>query len=157
DVSLNVSREILQKDPAFDSMKSALTKRVLEMQEKMSRTDPEQSSTFWKAVGSGLMEGRAEDVANSEKSVGLLRFASTAQNDDSEVVSRDAYIERMQEGQDKIYYLTGERYNQVKNSPHLEIFRKKGIEVLLLTDRIDEWLMSHLSEYKGKEFVDVAR
>ena len=157
DLSLNVSREILQKDPAIDSMKSALTKRVLDMLEKMSRNDPEKYSTFWKAFGSVMKEGPAEDFANREKIAGLLRFASTAQNDDSEVVSLDAYIERMQEGQDKIYYLTGERYNQVKNSPHLEIFRKKGIEVLLLTDRIDEWLMSHLSEYKGKEFVDVAR
>ncbi len=86
-----------------------------------------------------------------------MRFASTAQTDDSEVVSLDAYLERMVEGQDKIYYLTGERYAQVKNSPHLEIFRKKGIEVLLLTDRIDEWLMSHLTEYQGKQFVDIAR
>ncbi|OWL90268.1 molecular chaperone HtpG [Halopseudomonas aestusnigri] len=157
DLSLNVSREILQKDPAIDSMKSALTKRVLDMLEKMAKKEPEQYATFWKAFGSVMKEGPAEDFANREKIAGLLRFASTTQNDDSEVVSLDAYIERMVEGQDKIYYLTGERYAQVKNSPHLEIFRKKGIEVLLLTDRIDEWLMSHLNEYKGKQFVDVAR
>ena len=157
DLSLNVSREILQKDPAIDSMKSALTKRVLDMLEKLAKKDAEKYASFWNAFGSVLKEGPAEDFANREKIAGLLRFASTAQSDDSEVVSLDAYIERMQEGQDKIYYLTGERYSQVKNSPHLEIFRKKDIEVLLLTDRIDEWLMSHLSEYKGKQFVDVAR
>ncbi|MEL0167105.1 MAG: molecular chaperone HtpG [Pseudomonadaceae bacterium] len=157
DLSLNVSREILQKDPAIESMKSALTKRVLDMLEKMAKKDADSYATFWKAFGSVMKEGPAEDFANREKIAGLLRFASTAQSDDSEVVSLDAYLERMVEGQDKIYYLTGERYAQVKNSPHLEIFRKKGIEVLLLTDRIDEWLMSHLSEYKGKQFVDVAR
>lgn len=157
DLSLNVSREILQKDPAIDSMKSALTKRVLDMLEKLAKKEPEQYATFWKNFGSVLKEGPAEDFANREKIASLLRFASTQQNDDSEVVNLDAYVERMQEGQDKIYYLTGERYSQVKNSPHLEIFRKKGIEVLLLTDRIDEWLMSHLSDYKGKTFVDIAR
>jgi len=157
DLSLNVSREILQKDPAIDSMKSALTKRTLDMLAKLAKNEPEQYATFWKAFGSVLKEGPAEDFANREKIASLLRFASTQQNDDSEVVSLDAYLERMVEGQDKIYYLTGERYNQVKNSPHLEIFRKKGIEVLLLTDRIDEWLMSHLTEYNGKQFVDIAR
>ena len=157
DLSLNVSREILQKDPAIDSMKSALTKRVLDMLEKMAKKEPEQYATFWKAFGSVMKEGPAEDYSNREKIAGLLRFASTAQSDDSEVVRLDAYLERMVEGQDKIYYLTGERYAQVKNSPHLEIFRKKGIEVLLLTDRIDEWLMSHLTEYQGKQFVDIAR
>ncbi|MEH6564449.1 MAG: molecular chaperone HtpG [Halopseudomonas sp.] len=157
DLSLNVSREILQKDPAIDSMKSALTKRTLDMLGKLAKNEPEQYATFWKAFGSVLKEGPAEDFANREKIASLLRFASTQQNDDSEVVSLDAYLERMVEGQDKIYYLTGERYNQVKNSPHLEIFRKKGIEVLLLTDRIDEWLMSHLTEYNGKQFVDIAR
>ncbi|WP_150306290.1 molecular chaperone HtpG [Pseudomonas saliphila] len=157
DLSLNVSREILQKDPAIDSMKSALTKRVLDMLEKLAKKQPEQYATFWKGFGSVIKEGPAEDFANREKIAGLLRFASTQQNDDSEVVGLDTYIERMQEGQDKIYYLTGERYSQVRNSPHLEIFRKKGIEVLLLTDRIDEWLMSHLTEYKDKQFVDIAR
>ena len=157
DLSLNVSREILQKDPAIDSMKAALTKRVLDMLEKLAKKDAEKYASFWEAFGSVMKEGPAEDFANREKIAGLLRFASTAQNDDSEVVSLDAYIERMQEGQDKIYYLTGERYSQVRNSPHLEIFRKKGIEVLLMTDRIDEWLMGNLNEYKDKQFVDVAR
>src|SRR5690554_1088599 len=157
DLSLNVSREILQKDPAIDSMKAALTKRVLDMLEKLAKKDAQKYASFWEAFGSVMKEGPAEDFANREKIAGLLRFASTAQNDDSEVVSLDAYIERMQEGQDKIYYLTGERYSQVRNSPHLEIFRKKGIEVLLMTDRIDEWLMGNLNEYKDKQFVDVAR
>ncbi|UAW99539.1 molecular chaperone HtpG [Halopseudomonas nanhaiensis] len=157
DLSLNVSREILQKDPAIDSMKSALTKRVLDMLDKLAKKEPEKYANFWKAFGSVMKEGPAEDFANREKIAGLLRFASTNQSDDSEVVSLDTYIERMQEGQEKIYYLTGERYNQIKNSPHLEIFRKKNIEVLLMTDRIDEWLMSHLTEYQGKQFVDIAR
>ncbi|SFM71764.1 molecular chaperone HtpG [Halopseudomonas yangmingensis] len=157
DLSLNVSREILQKDPAIDSMKSALTKRVLDMLEKLAKNQPEQYATFWKQFGSVMKEGPAEDFANREKIAGLLRFASTSNSDDSENVSLDAYLERMVEGQDKIYYLTGERWSQVRNSPHLEIFRKKNIEVLLLTDRIDEWLMSHLSEYKDKQFVDIAR
>src|SRR5690606_34773489 len=123
DLSLNVSREILQKDPAIDSMKSALTKRVLDMLEKLAKKQPEQYATFWKGFGSVIKEGPAEDFANREKIAGLLRFASTQQNDDSEVVGLDTYIERMQEGQDKIYYLTGERYSQVRNSPHLEIFQ----------------------------------
>src|SRR5690606_21720675 len=114
DLSLNVSRQILQKDPAIDSMKSALTKRVLDMLEKMSRNDPEKYSTFWNAFGSVMKEGPAEDVANREKIAGLLRSACTAQNDDSGVVSRAASIERMQEGQDTICYLTGERYNRGK-------------------------------------------
>ena len=103
-----------------------------------------------------MKEGPAEDFANKEKIAGLLRFASTLGDDGEQVVSLAEYLARAKEGQDKIYYLTGETYAQVKNSPHLEVFRKKGIEVLLLTDRIDEWLMSYLSEFDGKSFVDVA-
>ncbi|TBU91314.1 molecular chaperone HtpG [Stutzerimonas kirkiae] len=157
DLSLNVSREILQKDPVIDSMKSALTKRVLDMLEKLAKNDPEQYKNFWKAFGQVLKEGPAEDFANKEKIAGLLRFASTAGEGGEQSVALADYVSRFKEGQDKIYYLTGESYDQVKNSPHLEVFRKKGIEVLLLTDRIDEWLMSHLSEFDGKQFVDVAR
>jgi molecular chaperone HtpG len=157
DLSLNVSREILQKDPVIDSMKSALTKRVLDMLEKLAKDKPEDYKAFWKAFGQVLKEGPAEDFANKEKIAGLLRFASTAGEGDEQSVALADYLGRVKEGQDKIYYLTGESYAQIKNSPHLEVFRKKGIEVLLLTDRIDEWLMSYLTEFDGKQFVDVAR
>ncbi|WP_220814127.1 molecular chaperone HtpG [Pseudomonas paralcaligenes] len=157
DLSLNVSREILQKDPVIDSMKSALTKRVLDMLEKLAKNEPEQYKQFWKAFGQVLKEGPAEDFANKEKIAGLLRFASTQGDDGEESVGLADYIGRMKEGQDKIYFLTGETFAQIKNSPHLEVFHKKGIEVLLLTDRIDEWLMSYLTEFDGKQFVDVAR
>ncbi|MBJ2350540.1 MULTISPECIES: molecular chaperone HtpG [Pseudomonas] len=157
DLSLNVSREILQKDPIIDSMKSALTKRVLDMLEKLAKNEPEQYKGFWKNFGQVMKEGPAEDFANKEKIAGLLRFASTQGDDGEQIVGLADYLARAKEGQDKIYYLTGETYAQVKNSPHLEVFRKKGIEVLLLTDRIDEWLMSYLNEFDGKSFVDVAR
>ena len=157
DLSLNVSREILQKDPVIDSMKSALTKRVLDTLEKLAKDKPEDYQSFWKAFGQVLKEGPAEDFANREKIAGLLRFASTNDASGEQSVSLADYLGRLKEGQDKIYYLTGESYLQVKNSPHLEVFRKKGIEVLLLTDRIDEWLMSYLPEFDGKQFVDVAR
>ncbi|AZE54268.1 Chaperone protein HtpG [Pseudomonas synxantha] len=157
DLSLNVSREILQKDPIIDSMKSALTKRVLDMLEKLAKNEPEQYKSFWKNFGQVMKEGPAEDFANKEKIAGLLRFASTQGGDAEQVVSLAEYLARAKEGQDKIYYLTGEKYEAVKDSPHLEVFRKKGIEVLLLTDRIDEWLMSYLTEFDGKSFVDVAR
>ena len=157
DLSLNVSREILQKDPIIDSMKSALTKRVLDMLEKLAKNEPEHYTSFWKNFGQVLKEGPAEDFANKEKIAGLLRFASTRSENGEQSVGLGEYIARMSEGQDKVYYLTGESYAQVKNSPHLEVFRKKGLEVLLLTDRIDEWLMSYLTEFDGKHFVDVAR
>ncbi|MFI8483150.1 molecular chaperone HtpG [Pseudomonas sp. NPDC078700] len=157
DLSLNISREILQKDPVIDSMKSALTKRVLDMLEKLAKNDAEQYKTFWKNFGQVLKEGPAEDFANKDKVAGLLRFASTTGSEGEQEVGLADYIARMKEGQDKIYYLSGDSYAQVKNSPHLEVFRKKGIEVLLLTDRIDEWLMSYLTEFDGKSFVDVAR
>ncbi|WP_347904846.1 molecular chaperone HtpG [Pseudomonas purpurea] len=157
DLSLNVSREILQKDPIIDSMKSALTKRVLDMLEKLAKNEPEQYKGFWKNFGQVMKEGPAEDFANKEKIAGLLRFASTSSAEGEQVVGLAEYLARAKEGQDKIYYLTGEKYESVKDSPHLEVFRKKGIEVLLLTDRIDEWLMSYLSDFDGKSFVDVAR
>ncbi|WP_282338379.1 MULTISPECIES: molecular chaperone HtpG [Pseudomonas] len=157
DLSLNVSREILQSGPVVDSMKSALTKRVLDMLEKLAKGEPEQYKSFWKHFGQVLKEGPAEDFANREKIAGLLRFASTSDESGEPSVSLADYVSRLKEGQDKLYYLTGESYAQVKNSPHLEVFRKKGIEVLLLTDRIDEWLMSYLTEFDGKHFVDVAR
>ncbi|WP_312680921.1 molecular chaperone HtpG [Stenotrophomonas chelatiphaga] len=157
DLSLNVSREILQSGPVIDSMKSALTKRSLDMLEKLSKDKPEQYAMFWKEFGQVLKEGPAEDYNNREKVAGLLRFASTRGEGDAQTVSLADYLGRMAEGQDKIYYLTGESYTQVRNSPHLEVFRKKGIEVLLLTDRIDEWLMGYLTDFDGKRFVDIAR
>ena len=138
-------------------MKSALTKRVLDMLTKMAKNSPEDYAKFWSAFGQVLKEGPAEDFSNKEKIAGLLRFASTHSGNDEQTVGLSDYIARMTEGQDKVYFLTGESYAQVKNSPHLEVFRKKGIEVLLLTDRIDEWLMSYLTEFDGKSFVDVAR
>ena len=157
DLPLNVSREILQSGPVIDSMKSALTKRVLDMLEKLAKDKPEDYKKFWKAFGQVLKEGPAEDFANKEKIAGLLRFASTKGDGDAQNVSLADYIGRMAEGQDKIYYLTGETHLQAANSPHLEVFAKKGIEVLLLTDRIDEWLMGYLTEFDGKSFVDIAR
>ncbi|MEP9320259.1 molecular chaperone HtpG [Pseudomonas sp. LABIM340] len=157
DLSLNVSREILQSGPIVDSMKSALTKRSLDMLEKLASNDAEAYKGFWKNFGQVLKEGPAEDFANKDKIAGLLRFSSTNDESGEQSVSLADYIGRLKEGQDKIYYLTGESFAQVKNSPHLEVFRKKGIEVLLLTDRIDEWLMSYLPEFDGKQLVDVAR
>lgn len=157
DLSLNVSREILQSGPVVDSMRSALTKRALDMLEKLAKDKPEDYRTFWTNFGQVLKEGPAEDYANREKIAGLLRFASTHDATGAPSVSLADYVSRLQEGQDKLYYLTGESHAQIKDSPHLEIFRKKGIEVLLLTDRIDEWLMGYLTEFDGKSFVDVAR
>ena len=154
DLPLNISREILQQNPQIDSMKSALTKRVLSLLDKMT-DDQDKYYEFWKEFGQVLKEGPGEDFANRERIAGLLRFSSTEQSEQR--VSLADYVSRMKEGQDKIYYLIGESLAQVKSSPHLEVFRKKGIEVLLLTDRIDEWLMSHLNEFDGKSLVDVAR
>ncbi len=157
DLSLNVSREILQSGPVIESMKAALTRRSLDMLEKLAKDDADKYATFWREFGQVLKEGPAEDYANREKVAGLLRFASTHGSDGAQDVALADYVARMKEGQDKIYYLTGEGYAQIKDSPHLEVFRKKGIEVLLLTDRIDEWLMGYLTEFDGKGFVDVAR
>ncbi|MNM85658.1 Chaperone protein HtpG [compost metagenome] len=157
DLPLNVSREILQSGPVIDSMKSALTKRSLDMLEKLAKDQPEAYAGFWKNFGQVLKEGPAEDFNNREKIAGLLRFTSTHDGSGEQSVALADYVGRMIEGQDKIYYLTGESFQQVKDSPHLEVFRKKGIEVLLLTDRIDEWLMSYLHEFAGKSFVDIAR
>jgi molecular chaperone HtpG len=157
DLSLNVSREILQSGPVVDSMRSALTKRALDMLEKLAKDKPEDYKAFWTNFGQVLKEGPAEDYANREKVAGLLRFASTHDASGAPSVSLADYVARLQEGQDKLYYLTGDSHAQIKDSPHLEIFRKKGIEVLLLTDRIDEWLMGYLTEFGGKSFVDVAR
>lgn len=157
DLSLNVSREILQKDPNIDAMRSALTKRVLDMLSKMAKNKPEDYATFWSAFGDVLKEGPAEDFTNREKIASLLRFSTTHTDKAEQDQSLDQYIERMKEGQDKIYYVAAENFNTAKNSPHLEALRKKNIEVLLLSDRVDEWLMGHLMEYKEKHFQDVGK
>jgi molecular chaperone HtpG len=157
DISLNVSREILQKDPNVDAMRSALVKRVLDMLSKMAKKKPEEYNEFWKEFGQVLKEGPGEDSANKEKIAKLLRFATTHTDTRVQDQSLDGYIERMQEGQDKIYYVAAENFNTAKNSPHLEVFRKKGIEVLLLSDRVDDWAMSHLRDYDGKTIQDVGR
>ncbi|MEE4277109.1 MAG: molecular chaperone HtpG [Halieaceae bacterium] len=157
DLSLNVSREILQKDKTVDSLRSALTKRVLDMLGKMASKEPEQYQTFWKEFGQVLKEGPAEDFGNKEKIAGLLRFSTTHTDSEEQDQSLAQYVERMQEGQDKIYYVVAENFNTARRSPQLEVFRKRGIEVLLLTDRVDDWLMSHLQEFDGKSLQDVAR
>ncbi|MDO3385004.1 molecular chaperone HtpG [Gilvimarinus sp. SDUM040013] len=157
DLSLNVSREILQKDPNIDSMRTALTKRVLDMLTKLAKNEPEQYQLFWNQFGEVIKEGPAEDFANREKIAKLLRFATTHTDSDAKDQSLDEYIGRMQEGQDKIYYIAADNHNTAKNSPHLEVFRKKGIEVLLLSDRVDDWLMSHLMEFDGKSLTDIGK
>ncbi len=157
DLSLNVSREILQKDPNIDSMRSALTKRVLDMLEKMAKSEPENYSKFWTEFGQVMKEGPAEDFANREKIAKLLRFASTHTGNPEQNQSLDDYVARMKDGQEKIYFIAAENFNTAKSSPHLEVFRKKGIEVLLLSDRVDEWLMSHLHDFDGKQFQDIGK
>ena len=157
DLSLNVSREILQKDPAIESMRNALTKRVLDTLEKLSRNDAEKYQTFWDEFGQVLKEGPAEDYANREKISQLMRFCTSTSDSEKQDQSLSGYVERMQEGQEKIYFVAAENYLTAKNSPHLEVFAKKGIEVLILSDRIDEWLMSHLMEFDSKQFQDIAK
>ncbi|RLT98600.1 molecular chaperone HtpG [Ketobacter sp.] len=154
DLPLNVSREILQSNKTVESIRGALTKRSLDMIRKL---EPEDYKEFWKQFGQVLKEGPAEDYANKEKIAGLFRFASTHTGTSEQVVALDDYLERMKEGQDKIYYIAAENYNAAANSPHLEIFRKKGVEVLLMYDRIDEWMMGYLFDYKGKSFINIAK
>ncbi|GJM07532.1 MAG: chaperone protein HtpG [marine bacterium B5-7] len=157
DLPLNISREILQRSKAVDAMKSAMTKRVLDMLEKMAKNDPENYTKFWAAFGEVIKEGPGEDTANKDRIAKLLRFSSTYNDDDAQSASLADYVERMREGQDKIYYITADTYNAAKHSPHLEVFTKKGIEVLLLHNRIDEWLVSHLTEFDGKQLQSVAK
>ena len=157
DLPLNVSREILQSTPMVDSIRSALTKRILDMLSKMAKSEPEKYATFWNQFGAVLKEGPSEDNGNREKIAKLFRFASSANDSADPTTSLSDYIERMKEGQDKIYYVTGDSHSVVANSPYLEVFRKHGIEVLLMSDRIDEWMMGYLTEFDGKSFQDVAR
>lgn len=157
DLPLNVSREILQDSRVTQSLRAALTKRSLQMLEKLAKDDAEKYQQFWKEFGLVLKEGPAEDNANQQAIAKLLRFATSQSESAEQNVSLDDYLTRMVEGQDKIYYITADSYAAAKSSPHLELFRKKGIEVLLLSDRIDEWMMSYLTEFDGKTFQSVSK
>jgi len=161
DLPLNVSREILQESRDVKAIREGSTKRVLGMLEELANAEEQEKkdkyATFWTEFGQVLKEGIGEDAANKDRLAKLLRFASTNGDSDAQNVSLEDYVGRMKEGQDKIYYVTADNYTAAKNSPHLEIFRKKGVEVLLLTDRVDEWMLSFLTEFEGKELVSVAK
>jgi len=157
DLPLNVSREILQGNRVIDTMRNTMVKRVLSMLSGMAKNKADDYKQFWKQFGQVLKEGPAEDFTNKDEIAKLLRFATTYNDTEEQVVSLDDYIARMKEEQDKIYYVAGDSFNAVKNSPHLEIFRQRGIEVLLLSDRVDEWLMSHLTEFSGKKLQSIAK
>ena len=157
DLPLNVSRELLQRDPDVDAMKSALTKRALDLIAKLAKDEPEKFQSFWKEFGTVIKEGIAEDNANRDKLLPLLRFASTHSDSDDQTVTLADYVARMKSGQERIYYVIAESAAAARSSPYIETLRAKGVEVLLLSDRIDEWVMGYLTEYEGKRFKDVAR
>ena len=157
DLPLNVSREILQRNKKIDTIRAGSVKKVLGLLESMAKNDADKYQAFWKEFGKVLKEGPAEDSANKERIAKLLRFASSNDANAGEVVSLDDYISRMKEGQDKIYFIAADSFAAAKNSPHLEVFEKKGIEVLLMGDRVDEWMMSYLTEFDGKTFVSIAK
>jgi len=157
DLPLNVSREILQHNRQIDKIRAASVKKVLGLLEDLATNHPDRYAEFWGQFGNVIKEGPAEDFANRERIAGLMRFASTHEDSDTQNGSLQDYIGRMKDAQDKIYYVTGDSFAAAKSSPHLEIFRKKGIEVLLLFDRVDEWLMSHLPEFDGKKLQSVAK
>jgi molecular chaperone HtpG len=157
DLPLNVSREILQSSRDIDAIKAGSVKKVLGLLEDLAENQPEKYVEFWNAFGKVLKEGPGEDYANRERIAGLLRFASTHTDSDAQVVSLKDYIGRMKEGQSAIYYITADSFAAAQHSPHLEIFRKKGIEVLLLSDRVDEWLSGNLNEFDGKPLKSVAK
>ena len=157
DLPLNVSREILQGSKVIDSIRTGSVKKVLGMLEKVAKNDPEKYQKLWAEFGKALKEGPAEDTANRERVAKLLRFSTTHNDSEDQTVSLDEYISRMKEDQDKIYFIAADSHSAAKNSPHLEIFKKKGIEVILLSDRVDEWLTSHLMEFDGKKLQSVAK
>jgi molecular chaperone HtpG len=157
DLPLNVSREILQSNKLIDGIRSGSVKKILGLLESMAKDKSEDYSKFWSAFGNVLKEGLAEDFANREQIARLFRFASTHEDSAKQTVSLDDYIGRMKAGQDKIYYLTADSHKAAANSPHLEVFRKRGIEVILMYDRVDEWMMQYLHEYAGKKLVSVAK
>jgi len=157
DLPLNISREILQSSKVIDSIRSGVSKRILDILEQLAKDDTEKYTKFWEAFGKVIKEGVGEDFANKDKIAKLLRFATTHKDSAEQTISLDDYIGRMQKDQDKIYYVTADTFIAAKNSPHLEVFRKKGIEVILLYDRVDEWLASNLTEYEGKQLQSVAK
>uniref|UniRef100_UPI003750ED86 molecular chaperone HtpG n=1 Tax=Undibacterium sp. TaxID=1914977 RepID=UPI003750ED86 len=164
DLPLNVSREILQESRDIKAIREGSTKRVLGMLEDLANAEGDEAeskkekfASFWKEFGQVLKEGIGEDATNKDRIAALLRFASTHNDNDTQTVSLADYIARAKEGQDKIYYVTADSFAAAKNSPHLEIFRKKGVEVLLLTDRVDEWMLSFLTAFEGKDLVSVAK
>jgi molecular chaperone HtpG len=157
DLPLNVSRELLQQDAEVDAMRSALTKRALELIARVAKEEPEKYREFWKEFGQVLKEGLAEDGGNRERILPLLRFASTASEGDEETVSLADYLGRLKPGQDRLYYVIAESRAAARSSPYIEKLIARGVEVLLLGDRVDEWVMSRLGEYEGKRFKDVAR
>ena len=157
DLPLNISREMLQQDPAIDTIRTGLARRTLDLLAKLAKDEPEKYATFWKEFGSVLKEGPAEDSTNRERIAKLLRFASTHTGEETQNVSLEDYVARMKPGQTEIYYVIADTFGAARTSPHLEVLRAKGIEVLLLSDRVDEWLMDHLHEFDGKKFHNVAR
>ncbi len=157
DLPLNVSRELLQNNRVIDNIRAATTKRVLGMLEKLAKDNKEEYAKFWKAFGAVIKEGPAEDFVNKEQIAKLMRFSSTHTDLEAQDISLEDYVSRMSGEQNKIYYITADGFAAAKNSPHLEIFREKGIEVLLFHERVDEWLVSHLTEFDGKQLVSVAR
>ena len=157
DLPLNVSREILQESKDIEAIRGGCARKVLGLLEELASNDKEKYATFWSAFGPVLKEGVGEDFANKDRIAGLLRFASTCADTADETVSLTDYLGRIKEGQDKIYYVTAETFNAARNSPHLEVFRKKGVEVLLLSDRVDEWVVTHLPEFEGRTLVSVAK
>ena len=157
DLPLNVSREILQSNKVVENIRGASVKKVLSLLEGMAKNDPDDYKEFWSQFGACLKEAPGEDFANKEKVAGLYRFASTHNDSDEQSVSFADYLSRMKPGQDKIYYITADTYSAGKNSPHLEIFAKKDVEVLIMYDRVDEWMMSYLNEFEGKTLSSVAK
>jgi molecular chaperone HtpG len=157
DLPLNVSRELLQHDREVEAMRGALTRRALELLARLAKDEPEQYAKFWREFGRVLKEGLSEDPGNRERLLPLLRFATTAGAGSDENVSLADYVARMRPGQDRIYYLIGETLEAARASPHLELLRQKEVEVLLLADRVDEWVMGQVTEFDGKRFKDVAR
>jgi len=157
DLPLNISREMLQQDAAIDGMRTGLARRVLDLLAKVAKDEPEKYAAFWKEFGAALKEGPAEDHANRERIAKLLRFSSTHADKAEQDVSLEDYVARMQPGQKEIYFVIADSFAAAKSSPHLEVLRKKGLEVLLLSDRVDEWLVDHLREFDGKQLRNVAR
>jgi molecular chaperone HtpG len=157
DLSLNVSRELLQQDATVETIKNAVTKRVLDMLTKLAADDAEKYQLFWNEFGRVIKEGPAEDFSNKEKIAGLLRFSTTHTGSENQDQSLAEYVARKQEDQDKIYFITAESFKSASASPHLEVFKKQGIEVILLSDPIDEWVTGHLNEFDGLELRDVRR